>query len=136
MNDKLKETINKEKEDKIIIYSQNNFENKIKRIKQKLVKKKLEKLKKVVRNNFNIILVGCTNAGKSTLINEFLNIDKDNRARESIGGPTEIDLEGKLYFKPYIGKNNNKQYTLYDSNGITNSGKDSIENKISVTKKK
>ena len=134
MNDKLKETINKEKEDKIIIYSQNNFENKIKRIKQKLVKKKLEKLKKVVRNNFNIILVGCTNAGKSTLINEFLNIEKDNRSRESIGGPTEIDLEGKLYFKPYIGKNNNKQYTLYDSNGITNSGKDSIENKISVTK--
>ena len=87
-----------------------------------------------MRNNFNIILVGCTNAGKSTLINEFLNLDKDNRARESIGGPTEIDLEGKLYFKPYIGKNNNKQYTLYDSNGITNSGKDSIENKISVTK--
>ena len=134
MNNKLEDTINKEKEDKIIIYSQNNFENKIKRIKQKLVKKKLEKLKKVVRNNFNIILVGCTNAGKSTLINEFLNLDKDNRARESIGGPTEIDLEGKLYFKPYIGKNNNKQYTLYDSNGITNSGKDSIENKISVTK--
>ena len=134
MNNKLEDTINKEKEDKIIIYSQNNFENKIKRIKQKLVKKKLDKLKKVVRNNFNIILVGCTNAGKSTLINEFLNLDKDNRARESIGGPTEIDLEGKLYFKPYIGKNNNKQYTLYDSNGITNSGKDSIENKISVTK--
>ena len=122
------------KNEKIIIYNSKNFENKIDMIKEKLIEKKLKNLKKIIRNNFNIILVGCTNAGKSTLINEFLKLEKDKRAKESEGGPTEIDNDINIYFKSYTGKNNNKKYTLFDSNGITYSGKDSIENKIKYTK--
>jgi tRNA U34 5-carboxymethylaminomethyl modifying GTPase MnmE/TrmE len=70
------------------------------------------------------LLVGCTNAGKSTLINEFLKLDKDKKAKESEGGPTQT-----IDFTSYEGKNNNKTYTLYDTNGITNKGVDSIESK-------
>ena len=132
IDNKLKEK--NKKKDTITIYNPQNFENKIEMIKEKLITKKLKNLKKIIRNNFNVILVGCTNVGKSTLINEFLKLEKGKCAKESEGGPTEIDNDIHVYFKSYTGKNNNKQYTLFDSNGITYSGKDSIENKIIYTK--
>ena len=78
----------------------------------------------IITKNFNILLVGCTNVGKSTLINEFLKLDNDKKAKESEGGPTQT-----LDFTSYEGKKNNKFYTLYDTNGITNKGEDSIESK-------
>ena len=109
--------------EKIIIYTEQNFDEKVKKIKQKLINhNNISKLRKILINNFNILLVGCTNAGKSTLINEFLKIDESKRAKESDGGPTDT-----VDFTPYNGINNSKQYTLYDTNGITNSGEDSIE---------
>ncbi len=116
--------------EKIIIYNKENFDNKIQKIKNKLLEKNyLKKLQKIIAKNFNILLVGCTNAGKSTLINEFLKLDKDKKAKESEGGPTDT-----IDFTYYKGINNNKNYTLYDTNGITNKGIDSIESKQKNTK--
>ena len=115
----------------IIVYNKDNFDNKIIKIKNKLLEEKyIKRLKRIVTKNFNILLVGCTNAGKSTLINEFLKLPEDKIAAESTGGPTDTKD-----FTPYTGKNNNKLYTLYDTNGITNKGNDSIESKQINTKK-
>ena len=91
-------------------------------------KKYINNLKKIVRKNFNILILGCTNVGKSTLINEFLNLEGEKRARETEGGPTETKD-----FTEYTGNFNNYQYTLFDTNGITNDGKDSIQNKTKNT---
>ena len=111
--------------EKIIIYNDENFEKNIEEIKNIILKKNyIEKLKKIIRNNFNVLLIGCTGVGKSTLINEFLQLDKDKRAKESVGKPTET-----VDFIPYKGKYNNFNYTLHDTNGITYSGKDSIDKK-------
>ena len=107
----------------IIIYNKENFELKIEKIKNKLLEKNyIKRLQKMITKNFNILLVGCTNAGKSTLINEFLKLTDKEKARESEGGPTDT-----VDFTPYKGKNKTKNYTLYDTNGITNKGVDSIE---------
>ena len=115
--------------EKIIIYNDENFEKIIEKRKNIILKKKyLESLKQIMMNNFNILLIGCTGVGKSTLINEFLKIDKNKRAKESIGKPTET-----VDFIPYKGKNNNINYTLHDTNGITYTGEDSIEKKINNT---
>ena len=74
----------------IIIYNKKNFENKIIKIKDKLIKEEyIKRLPKIVTKNFNILLVGCTNAGKSTLINEFLKLPDNKKAEESTGGPTD-----------------------------------------------
>ena len=115
--------------EKIIIYNDENFEKIIEKIKNIILKKKyLESLKQIMMNNFNILLIGCTGVGKSTLINEFLKIDKNKRAKESVGKPTKT-----VDFIPYKGKYNNFNYTLHDTNGITYSGKDSIDKKINDT---
>ena len=109
--------------EKIIIYNKENFDSKIEKIKNKLLEKNyITTLQKMIAKNFNILLVGCTNAGKSTLINEFLKLDPEKKAKESEGGPTDT-----VDFTPYKGTNKNKNYTLYDTNGITNKGVDSIE---------
>ena len=114
----------------IIIYNKENFDNKIKKIKDKLLEQKyIKRLQKLVTKNFNILLVGCTNAGKSTLINEFLKLKDSDKAKESNGGPTDT-----IDFTPYTGKKNNKTYTLFDTNGIVNQGQDSIESKQKNTK--
>ena len=60
-----------------------------------------------LKNKFNILVMGPTGSGKSTLINEFFNI-KD--AFESFG-----DV-GTYGFRPYTA--NNSEYTLYDSQGL------------------
>ena len=60
-----------------------------------------------IKNKFNILLIGPTGAGKSTLINEFLQI---NEAQESY-----LDV-GTLSFHPYT--TDNSEYTLVDSQGI------------------
>ena len=115
--------------EKIIVYSKEKFDEKIQKIKDKLISSKyVKRLQKIITKNFNILLVGCTNAGKSTLINEFLKLDKEKKAKESEGGPTDT-----VDFTLYEGEKNNKQYSLYDTNGITNNGVDSIEMKIKNT---
>ena len=114
----------------IIIYNKENFDNIIIKIKNKLLKEEyIKRLQKIITKNFNILLLGCTNAGKSTLINEFLKLPDNKKAAESTGGPTDTKD-----FTPYTEKNNNKLYTLYDTNGITNKGNDSIESKQINTK--
>lgn len=60
-----------------------------------------------LKNKFNILVIGPTGVGKSTLINEFFNI-KD--AVESYGDA------GTYTFNPYT--TNNSEYTLYDSQGL------------------
>ena len=120
---------NKLLKEKIITYNKIKFEDKIQKIKDKLIcSKYMKKLQSMISNNFNILLVGNTNVGKSTLINEFLKLDNNKKAKESDGGPTDTKD-----FTPYIGINNTKQYTLFDTNGITNKGNDSIEKKIENT---
>jgi len=115
--------------EKIIVYNDENFKEIILKIKNILLKKNyIESLKKIMRNNFNVLLIGCTGVGKSTLINEFLKLDKDKRAKESVGIPTKTKD-----FIPYKGKNNNINYTLHDTNGITYTGEDSIDKKINNT---
>jgi len=54
-----------------------------------------------------------------------LKLGEKSRAKESDGGPTDI-----IDFTSYPGKRNNKCFNLHDTNGITNCGKDSLENKI------
>ena len=115
--------------EKIFIYNKETLNTIIEKIKEKIISTKyINKLKKTLSKNFNILLIGNTNVGKSTLINEFLKLDVNNRAKESDGGPTDT-----IDFTPYIGQNNNNQYTLFDTNGITNNGDNSIENKIENT---
>ena len=126
LEDQLDNNILKEK---IIIYTKKNFDNKINEIKNKLLETKyIKRLQDVVAKNFNILLVGCTNVGKSTLIKEFLKLKESKIAEESGGGPTDT-----VEFKPYRGVNNNKNYILYDTNGITNMGVDSIKLKTKNT---
>ena len=92
----------------IIIYNKEKFNSNIKKIKKKLMEKKyIENLKNILRKNFNVLIVGCTNAGKSTLINEFLNLDENRKAKEGEGGPTETKD-----FTPYAGINNKSQYII------------------------
>ena len=61
------------------------------------------------RNKFNILLIGPTGSGKSTLINELLNIT-DNKAKEGIGDAQT------MAFKEYTSKNS--QFNYIDSQGF------------------
>ena len=56
-------------------------------------------LNKNIINIYNILLLGNTNVGKSTLINEFLKLENGEKAKESDGGPTST-----IDFTPYIKK--------------------------------
>ena len=136
----IKNEINKKIEDElkgvllkgeIIIYNEEIFNNKLNKIYNIIMKSfNINIIKEELSNNYNILLLGNTNVGKSTLINEFLKLEKE-RAEEGKGGPTNIPID----FKPYVKIKNNIQYTLYDTNGIINKGKDSINDKISnITK--
>ena len=68
IQNKLIDIINKQLDknilkEKIIIYNKENFDNKIQKIKSKLLEKKyILKLQNVVTSRFNIQIVGCTNA--------------------------------------------------------------------------
>ena len=108
--------------EKIIVYDEEDLNIKINKIVKKLM------LNKNIINNYNILLLGNTNVGKSTLINEFLKLENGEKAKESDGGPTSTND-----FTPYIKKKNDIQYTLYDTNGITNVGENSFDNKIKNT---
>ena len=109
----------------IFILNEEKFNERIKKVKEKLISKKyINRLQKVVTKYFNILIIGKTNVGKSTLINEFLNLSEKERAKECSGGPTRT-----VDFTPYKGKRNNKEYILYDTNGITIEGNDSVDNK-------
>ena len=87
-------------------------------------------IKKKIAKNYNIVLLGNTNVGKSTLINEFLNLKNKDKAKEGNGLETKTEE-----FKPYNGENNGQKYTLYDTNGITLIGENSFEKKIESIEK-
>ena len=116
--------------EKIIIYNQNEFEKIMAKIKVLISQNHIKELRKISSDNFNILLLGQTNVGKSTLINEFLKLENKLKAKEGQGRETlTID------FTSYVGKRNNQKYTLYDTNGITLQGDNSIENKKQNTSK-
>ena len=113
------------------IYNTKNLEEKIYSIKDELISSEYITILKIkLIKTFNILLVGNTNVGKSTLINEFLKLPLNQRAKESTGGPTKTKD-----FTPYKGNYRGINYTLFDTNGITNKGDDSIEYKINSTEK-
>ena len=85
-------------EENILEKTSNKFEEK----RNKIIDESNQSKKK-----FNILVIGPTGAGKSTLINEFLQIDE---AEESYG-----DI-GTLGFHPYT--TDDSQYTLIDSQGL------------------
>ena len=115
----------------INIYNIKTFEKKSNLIEKKITSYKfIKKLKRKIIKKFNILLLGNTNVGKSTLINEFLKLSKEERAKESTGGPTKTKD-----FKQYNGSYNDVVYSLFDTNGIANKGENSIENKIKNTEK-
>ena len=65
----------------IFILNEEKFNERIKRVKEKLISKKyINRLQKVVTKYFNILIIGKTNVGKSTLIKR---IFKFKRKRES-----------------------------------------------------
>ena len=64
------------------------------------------------------------------MINEFLKLPSKERAKESTGGPTKTKD-----FISYNGSFNDVVYSLFDTNGITNKGEDSIKHKIKNTEK-
>ena len=109
----------------IIIYKYDDFQSTIMKIKGRIISKNnIERIQDDYFQNFNIILVGRTNVGKSTLINEFLKLQDNEKAKESDGGPTSTEE-----FKSYSGIINNQKFTLFDTNGITNNGDNSIVRK-------
>ena len=115
----------------INIYTNKTFEKKTNLIEEEINSNKyIKKLKRKIIKKFNILLLGNTNVGKSTLINEFLKLPSKERAKESTGGPTKTKD-----FKSYDGSYNDIIYSLFDTNGITNKGNDSIDNKIKNTEK-
>ena len=62
-----------------------------------------------LKNKFNILVIGPTGSGKSTLINEFLNLE-ENKAIEGYGDTITLD------FKEYTSKNS--KYNFIDSQGF------------------
>ena len=76
IKDKLNE--NKIKE-KIILFDQDNFNSIVQKIKNRLL---LSDNKKKIAKNYNIVLLGNTNVGKSTLINEFLKLNSNEKQKK------------------------------------------------------
>ena len=62
------------------------------------------------KNKFNILIIGHTGAGKSTLINEILGLSSEDKAKEGKG-----DIQ-TLGFKEYT--SNNSNFNFIDSQGI------------------
>ena len=100
--------IDLEKLIKIIIKKDDIFEKTKAQFEEKinLFKNNSEKSKEI-----NILLIGKTGVGKSTLINTLLNLDKENMAEESIG------KVGTLDYKKYSSKHW-KNINLIDSRGL------------------
>ena len=88
-------------EENILYITNNKFEEKRDKFRNE---SNLEKSKR------NIILIGPTGAGKSTLINEFLKLEGNNRAKEGIG---DVQTFG---FKEYTTADSN--YCLIDCQGL------------------
>ena len=129
----IKKEINLKKieEDKIIILTDEKFNERINITKEKFKEEKYKnKLKKKLENNLNIVLLGNTNAGKSTLINSFLKLSDDKKAKEGEGIPTNT-----IDFITYENEVNGYHYILHDTNGITNTGEHCISNKMERVEK-
>jgi GTP-binding protein EngB required for normal cell division len=101
------------KKNKDIINISDNYVN----ILNKEIKQKLNEIPNEI-NNFNVLLLGNTGVGKSTLINKFLKLEKNLCKIGSSARPERID-EWKRY--PLNDNDNNSKYKgiyLYDSSGI------------------
>jgi predicted GTPase len=69
----------------------------------------------ISNNNFNILIIGPTGVGKSTLINSILNLNKENSAKTGKGKPITLG-EPHSYTSDTV-----KGIRLYDSQGIDKS---------------
>ena len=118
-NKKIKQNIS------IKVFSNKKFNKILEKAKNKFIQKCGKEFKKTVSENFNVLLLGKTGVGKTTLINSFLELSDVERGKEGDGKPTPT-----IEFKEYKGERNNQHYTLFDTNGIQLKGENSIDNKI------
>ena len=94
------------------IYQNENFEQ----LMEKRVKHDINLINfDVSNNNFNILIIGPTGVGKSTLINSILNLNKENSAKTGKGRPITLG-EPHSYVSDTV-----KGIRLYDSQGIDKS---------------
>ena len=118
-NKKIKQNIS------IKVFSNKKFNKILEKVKNKFIQKYGKEFKKTISKNFNVLLLGKTGVGKTTLINSFLELSDVERGKEGDGKPTPT-----IEFKEYKGERNNQHYTLFDTNGIQLKGENSIDNKI------
>ena len=112
------------------IYQNENFEQSM----EKRVKHDINLIKfDISNNNFNILIIGPTDVGKSTLINSILNLNKENSAKTGKGRPITLG-EPHSYVSDTV-----KGIRLYDSQGIDKSNyviKEVVKSSRDLIKKK
>ena len=103
--------IEDEKNDVLIkeITEEENYKKKSSKTLENKILSKSEKLKLI--EHLNIILVGSSGVGKSTLINAFLELDKENSLETGIGEPCTKDIK-------YFESNKVPFFRLADSRGF------------------
>ena len=87
--------------------------------------------KEIIDMNFiNIILIGGTGVGKSTLINEFLQL-KDNKAKEGeTADPQKIEEGWPKKYPVFQSDTDIKGINLYDTEGIEKKGENDFKNHL------
>ena len=130
INEIAKNIKNKNELDKIEIkiYSKKEYNKCIKIIINRILlnKKLLNKLKKVLIQKIHILILGSTGVGKSTLINEFLKLKKEERAKEGVTGDPTVTED----FKEYSKEKDNTTYVLHDTQGILKDGELNINKRL------
>lgn len=114
----------------IKIYSKKEYNKCIKIIKDRILlnKELLNKLKNALIKKIHILLLGGTGVGKSTLINEFLELKKEERAKEGVTGDPTVTED----FKEYSKEIDKITYVLHDTQGILKDGELNINKRLEL----